>query len=73
MGQTNPNQRVVTQEFDLFDRGRIIVAGREGPPPSPGGRGGNPRAIIGGTEDFRNIRGQAIFQGGGVVRFEIAN
>ena len=48
---------MVTQEFDLFDRGKIILAGREGPP------GGSPRAIVGGTGDFKNVRGQATFGG----------
>ncbi len=50
-------QRMVTQEFDLFGRGKIILTGREGQP------GGSPRAITGGTGDFKNVRGQATFSG----------
>lgn len=62
------NQRMVTQEYDLFDRGKIILAGREGP------RGGSPRAIVGGTGDFKNVRGQATFSGNAAllhVNFEL--
>ncbi len=62
-------QRMVTQEFDLFDRGKIILTGREGP---AGGSptGGSPRAITGGTGDFRNGRGQATF-GAGTFGFRV--
>ena len=70
-GETN--QRMVTQEFDLFDRGKIILTGREGP---AGGSpvGGSPRAITGGTGDFKNVRGQATFgpgSFGALVTFEL--
>jgi hypothetical protein len=41
---------VVTQEYDLFGRGKIILAGVED---------SGPRAITGGTGDFRNLRGEA--------------
>ena len=55
-------QRMVTQEFDIFDRGKIILTGREGPAGEEGA-GGSPRAITGGTGDFKNVRGQATFSG----------
>ncbi len=41
---------VVSQEFDLFDRGKIQVQGLEDE---------GPRAVVGGTGDFRNVRGEA--------------
>ncbi len=41
---------VVTQEFDLTGRGKIILAGVEDQ---------GPRAITGGTGDFKNVRGEA--------------
>jgi len=40
---------MVTQEYNLGDRGTIIVAGEELL---------NPLAILGGTGDFKNARGQ---------------
>ena len=47
-----PNQVValVSQEFDIDGRGKIQVQGVED---------GGPRAIVGGTGDFRNVRGEA--------------
>ncbi len=41
---------VVSQEYDLFDRGKIQLQGVED---------GGPRAVVGGTGDFRNVRGEA--------------
>ena len=41
---------VVSQEFDLFERGKIQTQGVED---------GGPRAVVGGTGDFANVRGQA--------------
>ncbi len=47
-----PNQEValVSQEFDIDGRGKIQVQGVEDD---------GPRAIVGGTGDFRNVRGEA--------------
>ena len=42
---------VVTQEFDLTDRGKILIAGIES---------NDPRAVTGGTGDFASVRGQGI-------------
>ncbi len=44
------SDRVVNQEFNLFDRGKIQVQGIEDD---------GPRAVTGGTGDFRNVRGEA--------------
>jgi hypothetical protein len=41
---------VVSQEFNLFGRGKIQVQGVEDD---------GPRAVTGGTGDFRNVRGEA--------------
>ena len=41
---------VVSQEFDLDGRGKIQTQGVED---------GGPRAVVGGTGDFANVRGQA--------------
>ena len=41
---------VVNQEYDLTGRGKIILTGVED---------NSPRAITGGTGDFKNVRGQA--------------
>ena len=41
---------VVSQEFDLFGRGKIQVQGVED---------AGARAVVGGTGDFRNVRGEA--------------
>jgi len=41
---------VVTQEYDLTGRGKIILTGVED---------GGPRAVTGGTGDFREVRGEA--------------
>ena len=41
---------LVNQEFDLTGRGKIILIGVEDP---------GPRAIVGGTGNFKNARGQA--------------
>ncbi len=41
---------LVSQEFHLFDRGKIQVQGVEDD---------GPRAVVGGTGDFRNVRGEA--------------
>ncbi len=46
---------VVSQEFRLDDRGKIIIAGVEGDAP---------RAVTGGTGDFRNARGEGFPSGG---------
>ncbi len=46
----DPAVFVVSQEFDLFDRGKIQLQGVED---------GGPRAVVGGTGDFRNVRGEA--------------
>ncbi len=40
---------VVSQEYDLFDRGKIQVQGIEDE---------GPRAVTGGTGDFRSVRGE---------------
>ena len=47
-----PDQAVgpVSQEYILFDRGKIQVQGIEDE---------GPRAVVGGTGDFRNVRGEA--------------
>ncbi len=39
----------VTQEYDLFGQGKLIVAGAEDT---------GPRAVVGGTGRFMNVRGQ---------------
>jgi hypothetical protein len=41
---------VVSQEYDLDSRGKILVLGVEDE---------GPRAVVGGTGDFRNVRGEA--------------
>jgi hypothetical protein len=41
---------VVDQEYDFFDRGKIVLTGVEDE---------GPRAITGGTGEFRNVRGEA--------------
>ena len=41
---------VVSQEFEFFGRGKIQVQGQEGP--------GATIAVVGGTGDFRNVRGE---------------
>ena len=43
------NISVVTQEFNITGRGKIVAVGVEDP---------GPRAVTGGTGDFRNVRGQ---------------
>ena len=45
------NVGVVNQEFDLTDRGKIIIAGVES---------NDPRAVTGGTGDFASARGEGI-------------
>ena len=47
-----PNQVVgpVSQEYELFNRGKIQVQGIEDD---------GPRAVVGGTGEFRNVRGEA--------------
>ena len=47
------SRRMVTQEYNLGDRGTILLAGEEIV---------NPLALIGGTGDFRNARGQVEFE-----------
>ena len=48
---TDPaSSAVVSQEFNLDGRGKILVQGVED---------GGPRAVVGGTGDFRNARGEA--------------
>ncbi len=49
-----PARRMVTQEYNIGDRGTILLAGEEAV---------NPLAIIGGTGDFRNVRGATEFEG----------
>ena len=44
---------VVTQEFELFGLGKILVQGREGP--------GIDMAVVGGTGRFRNARGERLW------------
>jgi len=41
---------VVNQEFNFDGRGKVILTGIED---------GGPRAVVGGTGDFRNVRGEA--------------
>ena len=41
---------LVSQEFELFGRGKIQTQGRED---------GGPRAVVGGTGEFKNVRGEA--------------
>ena len=41
----------VNQEFNLFDRGKILLMGQEGPTST--------LAVVGGLGDFVNVRGQA--------------
>ncbi len=41
----------VNQEFNLFDRGKILLMGQEGPTST--------LAVVGGTGDFVNVRGEA--------------
>ena len=47
-----PDQAVgpVSQEYNLFERGKILVQGIEAE---------GPRAVVGGTGDFREVRGEA--------------
>ncbi len=45
-----PGGAVVSQEYDLEGRGKIQLQGVED---------GGPRAVVGGTGDFRNVRGEA--------------
>ncbi len=47
------SRRMVTQEYNLGDRGTIILAGEEIE---------NTLALVGGTGDFRNARGQVEFE-----------
>ena len=44
---------VVSQEFALYDLGKILAQGREGP--------GADLAVVGGTGDFRNARGERLW------------
>jgi hypothetical protein len=46
---------LVSQEFNLDGRGKILIAGVEG---------SDPRGVIGGTGDFANARGEGIPTGG---------
>ncbi len=48
-GWNNGGLAVVSQEFNLFDRGKIQTQGVEDL---------GPRAVVGGTGDFRNVRGE---------------
>jgi hypothetical protein len=59
---------VVNQEFDINDRGKILIAGVESDAP---------RAVVGGTGDFAQARGQglpdlALFGFGDSGKFRIA-
>ncbi len=47
------SRRMVTQEYNLGDRGTILLAGEEIE---------NRLALVGGTGDFRNARGQVEFE-----------
>ncbi|TDI31363.1 MAG: hypothetical protein E2P03_08030 [Acidobacteria bacterium] len=60
------SRRMVTQEYNLGERGTILLAGEEIP---------NPFGIIGGTGDFKNVRGQAEFEfvaEGVLVHFDLS-
>lgn len=46
------DRNMVNQEYNLFDRGKIILTGEED---------GGIRPITGGAGDFRNVRGEATF------------
>ena len=46
------NVTVVSQEFEIFGRGKLQVHGVED---------SGPRAVTGGTGDFRNVRGEGVF------------
>ena len=52
VGGSRPQVSVVSQEFDIFDRGKIQTQGTE----SFGAD--SERAVVGGTGDFRNVRGE---------------
>ncbi len=59
---------VVTQEYDIDGRGRILIAGTES---------GVPRGVTGGTGDFANARGEAfpdmvLFDTGTTGKFRIS-
>ena len=54
---------VVSQEFNLFERGKIQVQGVEDE---------GPRAVTGGTGDFRNVRGDADVAFTGPLDFTIS-
>ncbi len=47
-----PQVSVVSQEFNIFDRGKIQTQGVEAFGPD------SARAVVGGTGDFRNVRGE---------------
>ncbi len=47
-----PQVSVVSQEFNIFDRGKIQTQGAEAFGPD------SERAVVGGTGDFRNVRGE---------------
>ena len=63
----NPNTPgVVSQEWNLFDMGKFVLTGAED---------GGPRAVTGGTGDFRDVTGEAtgfeFFDGFFVGTFEL--
>jgi len=47
-----PQVSVVSQQFNIFDRGKIQTQGAEAFGPD------SERAVVGGTGDFRNVRGE---------------
>ena len=52
VGGSRPQVSVVSQEFDIFDRGKIQTQGVEA------FGADSERAVVGGTGDFRNVRGE---------------
>ncbi len=57
------NVNVVSQEFEIFGRGKLQVQGVED---------NGPRAVTGGTGDFRNVRGEGDFDVTGFPAFTVS-
>jgi len=57
------NVSVVSQEFEIFGRGKLQVQGVED---------NGPRAVTGGTGDFRNVRGEGEFDITGFPVFTVS-
>ena len=57
------NVNVVSQEFEIFGRGKLQVQGVED---------NGPRAVTGGTGDFRNVRGEGDFDVTGFPVFTVS-